>query len=461
MMGGRIWAESEPGQGSTFKFEIGLQRSAADAPASVPSIPANIAESPILVVDDNTTSRSLIAEMFSNWRLKPVLAEDGARAFGMLLVAAQKGHPFRVAIIDDRMPEMDGEELVQRIADDPRLATTAVVMLRSTARPAVGDDSRGVIRASVAKPIKQSELLDALMTAHGLVAQKQRLETQKAAAQTAPARSLRLLLAEDNLVNQKLAVLLLEKQGHEITVVDDGRKAVEAWERAEKQGQPFDLILMDVQMPIMDGFAAVAEIRSREQGTGKHMPIIAMTAHAMKGDRERCLDAGMDGYVSKPIHTQELFAEIERFAEADWTRPATALRHDPPQPAVLPPASGSASSNGDVLAIDWSAALEHTAGDKSLMHAMIDVFLAESPKMLAEVHAALAAADAPRLRRAGHSIKGSCGYFAAELAYETAFAIERMGQSGDLSAASAAAIELAEQLDRLRPALVAFRREPA
>jgi CheY-like chemotaxis protein len=267
-------------------------------------------------------------------------------------------------------------------------------------------------------------------------------------------RGLRILLAEDNLVNQKLAVLLLEKHEHAVTVVADGEQAVRAY-----QSQPFDVVLMDVQMPVMDGFAAVAAIRRREAASGTRLPIVAMTAHAMKGDRERCFESGMDGYVSKPIQPPELYAEIARcFAgrQLPTTPDAPEIR-----PVRLDPAAPVPSPNGNAerLAIDWNAALVHTGGDRALLRTMIDVFLAESPKMLAEVHSAIAAADAPRLRRAGHSLKGSCGYFAAEQACAAARAVEQLGQEGNLADASPLATALAHEIERLTPALAEFRAE--
>jgi len=268
---------------------------------------------------------------------------------------------------------------------------------------------------------------------------------------------LRILVAEDNLVNQKLTSLLLAKRNHQVTLVDDGEKAVSAF-----QSQPFDLILMDVQMPVKDGFAAVADIRRLEGGASPRMPIIAMTAHAMKGDRERCLEAGMDGYVSKPIHPQNLFDEIDRCyrqrqapakPEGLHQPTSTPIRIDPPALAAIPSPNG----DGDHLAIDWETALHHTAGDRALMRTMIDVFLAESPKMLDEARAAIAARDAARLRRAGHSLKGSCGYFAAQQACSAALALETLGQNGSLDIADSAVEELAREIQRLKPVLAEFR----
>jgi len=267
-------------------------------------------------------------------------------------------------------------------------------------------------------------------------------------------RGLRILLAEDNVVNQKLAVLLLEKHDHRVTVVDDGRKVIDAF-----QQEPFDLILMDVQMPVMDGFAAVREIRQLEAASDRRIPIVAMTAHAMKGDRERCLDSGMDGYVSKPIQPQKLYDAIDQLAPQDpgpaagvvSRKPGEHLRVD----AALPlPASPNGSA---ALQINWDDALVHTGGDRDLLRTMIDVFLTESPKMLDEASQALDARDSPRLRRAGHSLKGSCGYFAAQSAYDAACRVEQLGDAGDFSAATGAIDELRRQIERLQPALREFR----
>jgi signal transduction histidine kinase/FixJ family two-component response regulator/HPt (histidine-containing phosphotransfer) domain-containing protein len=287
---------------------------------------------------------------------------------------------------------------------------------------------------------------------------QQRVSRPASTAGAAPqrhVRGLKILLAEDNAVNQKLAVLLLEKHDHRVTVVDDGRKVIEAFQR-----ETFDLVLMDVQMPVIDGFTAVGEIRKLEAASSARIPIVAMTAHAMKGDRERCLAAGMDGYVSKPIQPQKLYDAIAELAPAPRAPDRAAasatgamLRIDA---AVDSPVS--APSNGsESVTIDWEEALVHTGGDRNLMRTMIDVFLTESPRMLEEARQALAARDAPRLRRAGHSIKGSCGYFAAKRAFDAALFVERLGEQGDFASAAAALAELDDQIACLQPALEQFR----
>jgi two-component system sensor histidine kinase/response regulator len=278
------------------------------------------------------------------------------------------------------------------------------------------------------------------------------------AVRSAVVGGLEILLVEDNLVNQKLAVLLLEKYRHKVTLVADGQEAVDALAR-----RSFDLVLMDVQMPVMDGFTATTQIRIRERGTSMRVPIIAMTAHAMKGDRERCLEAGMDGYVSKPIHPQALYEEMDRVlagtpsadAPVRTSHSVVVNRVGP----VATPFSGSDLADGDSPTIDWETALHHTAGDRTLMAKLIEVFLAESPAMVAEVHAALAARDAVRFRRAGHSLKGSCGYFAAERAYYAALCVEKLGAGGILDGGADAAQALEWEINALRPALAQFLAE--
>jgi signal transduction histidine kinase/HPt (histidine-containing phosphotransfer) domain-containing protein/ActR/RegA family two-component response regulator len=266
----------------------------------------------------------------------------------------------------------------------------------------------------------------------------------------AEARGLNVLLAEDNVVNQKLAVLLLEKRQHSVTVVGDGRKAVEAIGRHN-----FDLVLMDVQMPTMDGFTAVAEIRRRESVLGGHIPIIAMTAHAMKGDRERCLEAGMDGYVSKPIRAHDLYSAMDELAPPPFASALpseTVIRVDAPEPSYPTMTSGADAP----LKIDWDQAMLCTGGDRDLMRTMVEIFLTESPRMLDEAKAAAAAKDRHGLRRAGHSLKGSCGYFAVPEAYEAALCVEQLAADGELAQACEALERLTQQIDRLGPALAEF-----
>jgi CheY-like chemotaxis protein/HPt (histidine-containing phosphotransfer) domain-containing protein len=304
-------------------------------------------------------------------------------------------------------------------------------MLLSSAgrREEAGGRDLGVA-AWLTKPVKQSSLLDAIMTALGPGCTAEEPGAAPAAAEAG--RPLRLLLAEDTPVNQKLAVTLLEKRGHHVTVVGTGRAAVEAVEK-----EPFDAVLMDVQMPEMDGLEAAAAVREREKGTGRHVPIIAMTAHAMKGDKERCLAAGMDGYVSKPIRARELFAALERLAAPAAPPPA-------PEPAPGP-------------ALDEAEALGQAGGDAGLLAELADIFLGECPGMLDRVRQAVRTRDARGLREAAHSLGGSVSNFGAHEAKDAAWRLEEMGKAGDLGGAEEALAALEQAVRRVEPVLARLR----
>jgi two-component system sensor histidine kinase/response regulator len=307
IMGGKIWVESQPGQGSTFHFtaQLGVQ-SVVSAPAT-PLQPAQLRNLPVLVVDDNSTNRRLLVEILTRWGMKPTAVEGGRAALMALEIAKDMGRPFPLILLDGQMPEIDGFALAQQIQDHPDLVRSTVMMLTSADQ--LGDATlcrKLGISAYLVKPVRQSELLDMICKSLQQVPadRGEVLRTQKATRSVSC--QARVLVAEDNAVNQTLARRLLEKRGYAVTVVGDGRAALAALDTA-----PFDVVLMDVQMPDMDGFEATAAIRQHEELSGRHIPIVAMTAHAIKGDRERCLAAGMDAYVSKPIRPEELYATIE------------------------------------------------------------------------------------------------------------------------------------------------------
>jgi len=307
MMGGEIRVESQLGRGSTFHLTLGLAVQSNLSHSSDTFQPERLRDLQVLIVDDNFTNRRVLGGMLTRWGMKPTAVEGGRSALQVLEFAGGAGCHFPLVLLDGQMPEMDGFSVAKRIKENPLWADVAIMMLTSAGYPGDAARCRDLgISAYLVKPIRQKELLRGICEVLQLSAQqKAPLVTRHTIRETANRCS--VLLVEDNAVNQTLAVRVLEKRGFVVTVAADGQAAL-----ATLAQQDFDVVLMDVQMPIMDGFEATAAIRERERPAGKHTPIIAMTAHALKGYEERCLSAGMDGYVSKPIRTAELVATIER-----------------------------------------------------------------------------------------------------------------------------------------------------
>jgi PAS domain S-box-containing protein len=429
LMGGRLDVVSTPSQGSTFHFTARFHRAAPPQAAEQRAEPPDLHGLPVLVVDDNDTNRRILTELLSSWHMKPT-ASDGARAaLAELKRAAAVGEPYELVLLDAMMPEEDGFSLAAKIRDEPELVGATVMMLTSADRQGSVERCRELgIRAYLLKPVKHSELLDTILTALGAGRPSEKGAAKPAAPAVRPARvGRRVLLAEDNAVNQRLAIRLLEKLGHQVVLAADGREAVAAWER-----EPFDLVLMDVQMPEMGGFEATAEIRRREEATGRHTPIIALTARAMKGDRERCLEAGMDAYVAKPIQAQELAHAIHALL--------------PETPAPLPP---EPPPDG----VDAHQALRSVGGDRDLLRELVQVFRESCPEMMAKVRAAVATGSGPQLRQAAHTLKGAVGTFGKGQTYEACLRLEEMGRGGDLAGAGVALEELEKALAGLLPAL--------
>src|SRR5712691_5472229 len=294
LMGGHLWIESESGRGSTFGFTVRLQVCHALETAAPAAPMVDVRDLPVLVVDDNATNRRILQELLSRWQMRPTMVDSGQQALAQLAQAREQDQPFALVLLDAHMPEMDGFTVATHMQQDPALVGTTILMLSSA--DLAGDTARcrevGIAR-HLMKPITQAELWEAIVTVLGSAAHTHAAPpTPSLPAVQGSQRPLRILLAEDNRVNQQVALRILEKHGHTVVVVGDGQAALAALAQA-----PFDLVLMDIQMPVLDGLAATATIRAQEQTQGTHMPIMAMTAHAMRGDRERCLAAGMDGYV--------------------------------------------------------------------------------------------------------------------------------------------------------------------
>jgi CheY-like chemotaxis protein/HPt (histidine-containing phosphotransfer) domain-containing protein len=454
LMGGRMWVESEVGRGSRFRFNARFQGVPGQESAQRMVEPPDVHGLHVLLVDDNATHLDILKEMFTGWRMRPTAVGSTAAALAELRRAAAAGDPYQVLLADAVMPPPDGFVLAEQVRAEPGLVGATILMLTSAGRAVSAERSRELgVQATIMKPLKQSELLDTIL---GVVSADEQARSRRkaepgSAADVPSLPPLRVLLAEDNLVNQRLALRLLEKSGHTVRVAGNGRQALQALERDR-----FDVVLMDVQMPELDGMEATEEIRRRERTAGGHVPIIALTAHAMKGDRERCLAAGMDGYVAKPIRDQELFAVMEQVLEA---HAPTRLARPSEEPAPPQPEADSQSPpEGQAVAEDFdrAAALEHCGDDAQLLSELVSMFLVEIPGWMANLSEGLATGDAEKVKRTAHTIKGAVGTFGARPAQAAALRLETIGKQGDLAEAGPAWEEMQTAIERLKKALARY-----
>ena len=395
MMGGRLSVESTPGSGSRFFFTVALQHSSA--PELIPATPESLLHLPVLVVDDNGTNRRLMWEMLHSFGMEPLVVADADSAQTRLAEQARNGHPVQLVLLDAQMPYVDGFTLARRINGQAEGPHPRIIMLSSLADRLDSSVLRSNgIAGFLPKPINQSELFNCMLMVMGSHAEAPVPELAVALPQVAPEDALDILLAEDNTINQRLATRLLERIGHRVTLAQNGEEAVHAATRGH-----FDLVLMDIQMPVMGGVDATAAIRQwSEEVGGEHIRIIAMTAHAMKGDRERYLGLGMDGYVSKPVMIDELTAEIRRVLD------------DMPAPETVEPRAGhTVGPRPAEIGFNYARALAQTGGDPALLRELAGIFLIEGPGRLESLTSAALRGDLEETYQGAHRLKGEAAYF--------------------------------------------------
>ncbi len=430
-MGGSLTVESEPGVGSTFAFTVGLRRPETVQKKVYPE-QFDLKGMLVLVIDDNETSRRILWEILTVWGMEVVLARGGEQGLKALEAARRRDLAYQVILIDSEMPELDGFAVAELIRRDQTLSARAVMMVNSDdVQKAARRCRRLGIDRYLVKPIKKSQLFNAVLE---ILSQRTAPDIhdagqgQYAAAMDAPRqRDLHILLAEDNPINQRLAVALLEKKGWSVRAVTSGKAVLEAIER-----QTFDLVLMDVQMPEMDGLEATRRLRAMEAGCGRRLPVIGLTAHAMKGDREKCLEAGMDEYVPKPIRPDVLYSVIEKVVGVKGAE------------LPLPPAT------------DLTDALRAVHGDRKFLNDLAAQLVQDLPWQLAELREALRCGDALRLERLAHSLKSVVGIFGAHTAAGLAAELEQLAEDGELTQAPLVLDKFEAEMQRVKDALCAL-----
>ncbi|WP_372725672.1 response regulator, partial [Novipirellula sp.] len=458
MMGGSIWVESEVGIGSRFFFTVRLQIADEDVQSTNQRGMVVVGGTRVLVVDDNETNRLILHEMLTNWGMHPTLACGTEEAITEIKTAIETEAPFGLTIADVNMPEQDGFEFAKRVRNEQGIDDMPIIMLTSGGR--IGDKQRRSeyrVTDRLMKPVKQSELFDSVVRALGVNVTEDHHEQHR--SEDFDIRPLNILLAEDNIVNQKLAVGVLTKYDHKVTVVGDGQQAVDAVSKTA-----FDVVLMDVQMPEMDGLTAARKIREAEQGTGQHVPIIAMTAHAMKGDREGCLEAGMDEYVPKPIRITNLFEKLalvlnrtdfqlppaetvvtnhepadqaneacdENATDSTDSRESFHDAPDPPNTAECHSemqSNESNESNESNAWIDWDKLYNTIGNNPSLIAELFKAFAEESETLIEQIDKAISDRDPDLLKSSTHTLKGASMAIGATQLSECTLEIEKAAKS--------------------------------
>jgi PAS domain S-box-containing protein len=471
-MGGRIGVESKPGVGSTFWFEIPLAKQSREKRNTAPLAlkPVNLMQARILIVDDNQTNRVVLTKNVEALGSRVDSVASGARALEVLRKAHRSGDPYHLVLLDMQMPGMDGEQTARAIKSDPSAKDVKIIVLTSMGQrgDAVRLEALGC-SGYLLKPVKQQMLFDAVIAVWSSEKEESRSLVTRHTLSEKRKLGLRLLLAEDNSINQKLAMVLLQKAGYSVDAVENGRQALE-----QAKANQYSAILMDVQMPDLDGLEATHLIREWEKTTGQHIPIIAMTAHAMEGDRERCLDAGMDDYVSKPLEPKVLFSALDRWAQTnsntsgenaddlqDYSSSVQLVSMDmddglfgedspSASSATGKPASAiKAVSPPDALPVDFDAALFRFSDDRDFMMEMFKEYMEHLPGRLEEFHAALGEGDTSRIARLAHNLKGISLNFSVNQLANVALALEEVGKREDMTHASDLIAQLEAEVRRL------------
>jgi two-component system sensor histidine kinase/response regulator len=436
LMGGRVWVKSAVGEGSSFHFTARCRIAEHVAPV-LPSGTDQLVRLRVLLVDRNETSRRFMTTLLARWGMSTDCAADGDAAFALLREKHAQGVVYQFALVDCGAATTEELGFVERVRGDAELGNTRIIALSSS----LSEDTRLrftdlAVSAVVSKPVREADLMKSIQATLEMVAPEPvRRDASDLPSAIDVVDSLRVLVAEDNAVNQKVVGRMLERQGHVVVFVANGAQAVDAI-----AGSAFDLVLMDMQMPVLDGFEVTDRVRSGEKGSDRHLPIIAMTAHAMKGDRERCLAAGMDGYVAKPLRLAELNAEIVSVL-ARGTERTTPGDDEPLEPGSV---------------FDASDLADRCDGDDELVREVVQLFLESSAAQLASIARAADSGDCDSLEREAHSLKGAARSTGARRVAEAASAVEKIGRGGDLGGAHEAISVLRRELRALRPEINAL-----
>jgi len=431
LMGGQLWVKSEIGNGSTFGFSARFKTQADDGNRTTKT-KVQLRGLRALVVDDNAANRKLLEINLTDWGMLVTSVQSGELALGALRQAAAAGTPFSLMLLDHQMPGMDGFTVAEYVKADPQLSEVRIIMQTSTAQHGSARRIRDLqLSGYLIKPISQLALLTAVNQAIENTPPSSRVEEPPdRSKEEIRERPLRILIADDNEINRRLALKLLENRGHRVTPATDGIQAVAMFER-----ELFDLILMDVQMPTMNGLQATAAIREIEKSLHTRIPIIAMTARAIKGDREECMRAGMDGYVSKPINQADLFKAIRELV---------------PDPRIISGDDvGDSAGQGSLVVLDHNALLRDTEGDEEFLREIVEIFLQEYPKQMATLTDMIQRGEQEAAYEIAHKLKGSIGSMRAPAAFEVAAAFEGFLRRGDIATAGSLFSELRNRVEEL------------